>query len=162
MEMMDIVNENDEVVGTASKDQIYAQKHMHRIAHVLVFDSMDRLLLQKRSADHVYCPSHWSTSVGGHVQAGESYIDGAMREYLEELGTSSHLEHIGTDRFDGDQGITKFLGTYKTTCEEPFNLDTNDIDSVEFFTLDEVRSMLESGEPFHPELMFILDRYFGV
>ena len=39
MEILDQVNENDEVIGNASRDEIYDKKLMHRIVHVLVFNA---------------------------------------------------------------------------------------------------------------------------
>lgn len=61
-EILDIVNTEDQVVGQATREDVYAQKHMHRIVHVVVRDKAGRFLLQIRSATVKYRPLHWVTS----------------------------------------------------------------------------------------------------
>jgi isopentenyldiphosphate isomerase len=96
-EILDIINMDDQVIGQATREDVYAQKHIHRIIHVIVRDSSGRQLLQLRSAESKYLPLHWSTAVGGHVHAGESYEDAARREMEEEIGiTGSALREVGT------------------------------------------------------------------
>ncbi|MCA9460196.1 MAG: NUDIX domain-containing protein, partial [Nanoarchaeota archaeon] len=83
MELLDIVNRKDEVIGVASKEDVYKKSLTHRIVHILIFNDKNELALQLRSKKVSFCPSHWSTSVGGHVQSGESYEGAALREYQE-------------------------------------------------------------------------------
>ncbi len=85
-EILDIINMDDQVIGQATREDVYAQKHMHRIVHVIVRDSAGRFLLQIRSETVKYLPLHWSTAVGGHVQTGETYKEAAWRELEEEIG----------------------------------------------------------------------------
>jgi isopentenyldiphosphate isomerase len=47
-------------------------------------------------------PGLWDISVAGHVTAGESAIDAAIRETFEEIGltvAAEELTHIGTLRY---------------------------------------------------------------
>ncbi|MEI6711578.1 MAG: NUDIX domain-containing protein [bacterium] len=85
-EILDIINLNDQIIGQDTKENIYLEKHMHRIVHIFIKDSSGRQLLQLRSIKSSYLPLHWSTAVGGHVQSGESYEDAARREMTEEIG----------------------------------------------------------------------------
>lgn len=58
------------------------------------------MLLQRRAAQKDSWPLLWDVSVAGHVAAGESAYDAAVREAREELGIEvSRLEHLGTLRF---------------------------------------------------------------
>lgn len=96
-EILDIINMDDQVIGQATREDVYANRHIHRIIHVIVRDSSGRQLLQLRSAGSKYLPLYWSTAVGGHIHAGESYEDAARREMEEEIGiTGSELRQIGT------------------------------------------------------------------
>lgn len=160
MEFLDIVDRNDNVIGTASKDDIYKKSLCHRIAHVLIFDNEGKMILQKRSNKVSFCPNHWSTAVGGHVQSGETYEEGALREYQEELGVKSNLELIGKDFYSAPNSPDKFLAIFKTQYNDAFNHDPEVVSEVRAFTVQEIKSMVENGEKFHPELIFIINKYF--
>lgn len=158
MEFLDIVDEHDAVVGRASHGDIYANKHAHRIVHVLLYNKRGEMALQMRSRQKSFCPLHWSTAVGGHVQSGETYEQAALREFEEELGTTAELRHLRKDRYADHRGITKFLTTYTAQYEGPFEVNPEEVDRIEFFSRDKLRQMVADGEKFHPELLFLLER----
>lgn len=160
MEMLDIVDINDNIVGTASKEDVYKKSLCHRIAHVLIFNDGGKMALQLRSSNVSFCPKHWSTAVGGHVQAGETYEQGAMREYAEELGVNSRLEYVGKDLYKAPNCPAKFIVIFKTKFNGPFQPDAEAVDRVDFFSPDETSRMISNKEKFHPELLFILKKYF--
>jgi isopentenyl-diphosphate delta-isomerase type 1 len=107
-EIYNIVDENDCIIGQASRKHIHQNKLLHRSAHILVFNSKKELFLQKRALCKDESPGLWDTSCAGHVDAGESYKDCAHRELLEELDLKAvlkpsikisarketHMEHI--------------------------------------------------------------------
>jgi len=160
METLDIVNDRDEVIGQATKKEIYAQKLPHRIVHVLVYDDQGRMLLQKRAETVFFAPGHWSTAVGGHVQAGETYEAAALREYDEELGTTSPLEFLFSDVFR-DKGYTKYLHVYRASLAGELKPNPVEVAEVRAFTDAELCALDPEIDLVHPELSFILARLFG-
>ena len=160
MEYLDIVDENDNVIGQATHDDIYKNKHNHRIVHVMIFDDQGRIGLQLRTMNKSFAPGHWSTIVGGHVQAGETYLEGAKREMMEEIWIDIPLEELFCDSYhDIDcSGTTKFLTTYKAVYNGPFNPNPEDIERLEFFSPEEIKKMIKNDEKFHPELLFLLNK----
>jgi 8-oxo-dGTP pyrophosphatase MutT (NUDIX family) len=48
-------------------------------------DGVDQLLLQLREGTG-YMDGHWAAAAAGHVEAGESVLEAAVREAAEELG----------------------------------------------------------------------------
>lgn len=160
MEYMDIVNKNDEVIGSASREDIYANSLCHRIAHVLLFDCEGKMILQKRSHNISFCPDHWSTAGGGHVSAGETYEQAAQRELEEEIGVKCNLEFVGKDFYRGDGVPDKFLTTFKSQFDGIFKLDQEEVSDVRSFTINQMKEMIEDGAKFHPELIFILNKYY--
>jgi len=160
MEYLDIVDENDQVIGQASKDDIYRQSLRHRIVHVLIFIDDGKMVLQKRSNQVSFCPNHWSTAVGGHVQAGENYEKAAIREYQEELGTNSNLELIGKAAYSASDSPNKFLTIFKTQFNGPFKPDPTVVSEIGMFDMVKIKNMINNGDKFHPELIFILKKYY--
>lgn len=132
MEYLDIVDENDKVLGKAPKDDIYNKKLVHRIVHILVFNDQGEMALQLRSKTVKFCPSHWVTSVGGHVQSGETYEEAALREYKEELCATSKIEFFSKDFYGDDGGLKKFLVTFKTINNGPFDVEKRAVKSLFF------------------------------
>jgi len=160
MEFLDIVDKNDKIIGRATRDDIYKKSLCHRIAHVLVFNNEEKMFLQMRSKKVSFCPNHWSTAVGGHVQSGETYTEAAMREYQEELGTQSELFLVGKDFYSAPNSPDKFLTTFKTFFEGQLNPNPEEVSRVENFSIKKIKEMIENGEKFHPELLFILNKYY--
>lgn len=158
LEIMDIVDNDDNVIGSAPRDEVYDKLLCHRIVHVLIFNDEGRLALQLRSPNVSFCPGHWSTTVGGHVQSGETYEQAALREYQEELGTKSELEFLSKDFYTKPGRPNKFLVTFKAKSNGPFVPDREAVDRVDFFTIEQVKDMIANGEKFHPELLFILKK----
>ena len=86
LELLDVVDENDRVIGVKTRSEIHALGLMHRAVHILVFNSIGELFIQKRSMSKDNNPGLWDSSAAGHVDSGEDYYDCAVRELDEELG----------------------------------------------------------------------------
>jgi len=160
MEYLDIVNNNDEVIGQCTVSESYDKLLPHRISHIFIFNNEGKMLLQKRTEEEKFCPNHWSTAVGGHVQAGESYEEAAIREYEEELRTKSELEFIGKTIYEKENIPKKFLTIFKSNFNGPYNINLDEVAAVDSFSIEEIKNMIESGEKFLPELLFILEKYY--
>jgi isopentenyldiphosphate isomerase len=100
---VDIVDENDAVIGRATRQEAHDRGLLHRAVHVLIFDRDGKLILQKRAEDPEgtrFNPNRWTSSVSGHVTAGDTYDATAQREVTEELKLPipPSLKYIGKVR----------------------------------------------------------------
>lgn len=84
-ELFDVVDAEDRVVGQASRSEVHACGLLHRAVHVLWLHPRGELALQRRSYAKDTCPGLLSTSCAGHLDAGEDYLQAAVRELAEEL-----------------------------------------------------------------------------
>ena len=109
MEMYDVVDSLDRVIGTATRREIHQKGLLHRSVHILVFNSKGELYLQKRSLNKDENPGYWDTSAAGHVNAGEDYMTSAHRELEEELGIR---------RTSGDWPLHRLSGNVRRTCPD--------------------------------------------
>ena len=112
---------------------------IHRSVHVVILDSSgQKILLQKRSARKDIQPGKWDTAVGGHVDAGESVENAAVRELSEELGISGDLQFFFTSTIRNDiesENVTVF----KLISDGPFEFSRDEIDEIRFWDLDDFR-----------------------
>ena len=91
MEYIDIFDENNNPMGKIKeKTKAHEEGNFHRTAHIWIINGKKELLLQKRSATKKSHPNCWDISGAGHIRAGESVIEGAIRELKEELGIEAN------------------------------------------------------------------------
>lgn len=87
-ELFDVVDADDHVIGTATRADVHARNHLHRAIHVFLRNKRGDILLQQRSMEKDVHPGDWDSSVSGHLNAGESYEQAAVREIHEEMGVT--------------------------------------------------------------------------
>ncbi len=134
-EIFDIVNERDEVIGQLPRSQVHREGHKHRAVHVLVFNALGEIFLQKRSMAKDCFPGAWDSSASGHVDSGEDYDACAVRELGEEIGLTvkaapARLFKIPACAATGQE----FCWVYRLQSEGPFVLQPEEIERAEWFT----------------------------
>lgn len=138
-EVFDIVDESDVVVGTATRSEVHGNPALiHRVAHVLVFNQRGELFLQKRVETKDVQPGKWDTSVGGHVDSGESYEHAARREMAEELSISD----VDLDPLYGylhrNPYESEMVRTFRATWNGAIIVEPSEISAGRFWTLEEI------------------------
>lgn len=142
-EHLDIVDYQGNVIGSALRSEIHGNPSLiHRVVHILVFNTKGKILLQKRSRLKDVAPGRWDTSVGGHVGLGEDLAVSLQREMHEELGISGleseHLyAYIHTNHYE-----TELVTTYRCIYDGAISFNREEIDEVRFWTFDEIRGMI--------------------
>ncbi len=106
-EILDIVNDSDEVIGQAERDRVHREGLVCRLVYVCFYTSNREIILQKRSDTKKNDPGKLTTTVSGHVASGQSYLEAAVRETVEESGievSADDLKELGVVRADYVQG----------------------------------------------------------
>lgn len=86
-ELLDLVNEKDEVIGTVWKSEAHKDPtKIHREIAIAVFNDRGETLFQRRSLKKTLDPGMWQLTAAGHVGAGELPEVAAVREVEEEVG----------------------------------------------------------------------------
>lgn len=141
MELFDLVDEDDNVVGTTDKATAHGSKQLHRVAAVYVFNDKGELYVQvHKSSGGLY-----DHSIGGHVSQGETYAGAAQREADEELGIKQPLNELVT--FYSDEGIyLHMFGLFECTADNGWKFEPNDeVEEIIPMKLGEIRKYMESN-----------------
>lgn len=133
-EYLDLVDENDVVIGKKLRSEIYAEKlSNYRVANAFIVNSKGEMWIPRRTADKKIYPSCLDMSVGGHVESGEGYDETFKREVAEEL-------NIDTDKVEcrllghltpKNAGVSSNMNLYEIKMDEA--PDYNKDDFVEYF-----------------------------
>ncbi len=91
-----LVNEQDEMTGTAGKMEVHKEGLLHRAFSIFIFDPDGRMLLQQRAEGKYHGGLLWTNACCSHPFPGEQVEDAAVRRLREEMGFSVPLEKIFT------------------------------------------------------------------
>jgi isopentenyl-diphosphate Delta-isomerase len=142
-EYIDIADKDGKLTGKSELKSIIHQKgHYHHTAHIWFYTQSDEILLSQRSEKKAICPLMWDVSVAGHIDAGESITQAAIRETQEEIGLSiseSDLHKIGVfECFQSyENGIkdNEFHNTFISELKVPIATLTRQAEEVDAFKL---------------------------
>ncbi len=138
-ELVDIVNEKNNVVGSASVAKAHEKKLLHRVVGVFVFDVDGSLYLQTGNKyGKIDLP------VGGHVQHGETYEDAAKREMLEEIGLNVQVQQI-TTFLPENARLGHYWGLYTATAPEGWQFEaTEEVSSLSELDIETIKRKMQS------------------
>ncbi len=143
-EIFDLVDEEDRVIGCASRREVHQKKLMHRSVHVFVFNSSDELFLQKRAESKDECPGYWDTSSSGHVDSGEDYATAANRELKEELCISEPLTFVMKLKA-GPETYWEHVWCYRCVSEKKIIINRDEISEGRFWSAEEIDVAIENN-----------------
>lgn len=143
-EILDIVDENDEVVGQARRADAYSQGLRHRCVFVQVRNPRGEVFVHRRTASKLVFPSLYDMFVGGVVGAGETYDDAALREAEEELGVTGLPRPLPLFTFLYDDGERRWWSAvYEVRCETPVHPQSEEVAWGAFMPEAELRQRLD-------------------
>ncbi|WP_229890804.1 NUDIX domain-containing protein [Streptomyces mashuensis] len=146
-ELLDIVDEQDRVVGQARRADAYARRLRHRSTFILVRDAAGRVFVHRRTDRKLVFPSHYDMFVGGVVGAGEEYDAAALREAEEELGVSGLPAPTPLFRFLYEAPEHSWWSAvYEVRCDLPVKPQEEEVAWYGFLTEEELGRRLEEWE----------------
>ena len=169
-EAVDIFDRDDRPTGRAvPKRQAHEQGLWHRSAHIWIYNDRRDILMQKRSSAKDTFPGLWDISVAGHISAGETPLDGALREIKEEIGTDAdarELEYLTTIHMEypyPQRGWTNREHCYVYLMNKNLNLaklvlQKEEVEAVRFFSPREFSELIKADRG----IIVPHDNYYGM
>ena len=160
-ELFPLVDELGKVIGSALRSECHnGSKLLHPVIHLHIVNNRGELLLQKRSANKDIQPGKWDTSVGGHIDYGESIEAALFREVGEELGITSFIPQFLRSFIFESEIEKEMVYTYKTIYEGSFSFDKNEIDEIRFWSIEKIKEYLNKNvftPNFESEFDFLIE-----
>lgn len=102
-EYYDILNEDGSKTGqTLPKSAVHNKELLHGSVFIWIYNKKGEVLLQLRSKDKKSFPGVWDVSVAGHISAGDTPLEAAVREIKEEIGVDIVAEDLTQVDFMSD------------------------------------------------------------
>ena len=155
-ELIDILTSDGKATGkTALKSEAHKNGWYHPTVHVWFYTDDGKVLLQKRAFVKKVFPNLWDVSVAGHIGAGESIINTAIREAKEEIGidiSESQLTKIGIrkDEIVHPNGIfdNEFKHIFLCKLTVPVSkltMQTDEVDDLQLFDISILKNTTKHG-----------------
>lgn len=146
-EVFDVVDINDRVIGQSTRGEVHNNKNLiHRSVGIAVFNSNQKIFLQRRSLTKDVDALLWTISCSGHVLSGEGYNETAKRELWEELGIQDTVINFLTKYIYKGLVETEITSLYKVVYNGEIVLQTEEILEGKFLSKEEVIRTLAAKE----------------
>jgi isopentenyldiphosphate isomerase len=163
MEFLDVVDDDDKVVGKALRSECHEKGLTHRTVMFFLFDKEGRVFVNKRAQNKEFFGGYHSIVFGGHVNAGQSYEEAVVREAEEETRIKTTPIKLGYFKKRLPEESENVMVYGFISDSEPKLLES-EIESGEFMDYEKILEALKERD-FLPEthdLLPILKDYLEV
>ncbi len=142
-EILDLVDENDRIIGNARRCDCHGDPRcLHRAVHLFVLNPQREIYLQKRSLQKRVQPGKWDTSVGGHISTGEGTVEALFREAEEELGLKCFSPTFMYSYIMRNDFESELVNTFLCIWDSEIVPNPEEISSGRFWREDEIIASL--------------------
>jgi len=157
MEMWDIYDRDRVKTGkTISRAEKLPEGSYHIVVHILIMNSKNEMLIQKRTLTKDKWPGRWDISIGGSIVAGEDSRIGAIRESKEEIGYDVNLENVRPAiTFNFERGFDDYYIILDDVDINTLKLQEEEVDEVKWASREEVIEMIKNNEFVNHHISFM-------
>lgn len=158
-EYIDVISPDGDLTGVSKpRSSVHQEGDWHRSVHVWILNNTHELLIQRRAFEKENHPGLWDVSCAGHITAGDSSRQAAVRELKEELGLTIQpdaLERMFTIEShyvlnDGTYIDNELVDVYllrKNIYLNSLTLQSEEVDSIKAISVDAFRKCVLSKDP---------------
>lgn len=158
-EVVDVLDEDGAVTGTATRAEVRAGRLWHRSVFVAVVSDAAGppglptaapgpgcVAVHQRAAWKDVWPGCWDVAFGGVLDAGESWDAAAARELAEEAGiVGAELVPVGEGAYE-DGAVRERARIYRVRHDGPLSCPDGEVAATAWVPLDELASWLAAHD----------------
>lgn len=164
LEILDLVDLNDHVIGVMERGDVYAQKLTNfRVINVFLRNTDNKLFIPRRQLSKRLFPGRLDVSAGGHVSSGETYFEACKKELREELNIdldSVQYSILGMLNPHNDS-VSAFMTVYEIRTDVTPAYNPDDFSEHYWLTAEEVLVRLEQGDTSKGDLPKLLKKFYA-
>jgi len=145
-EWVPLVDEDGRLIGKATRKEVHlGPGKLHPVIHLHIVNSKGEIYLQKRAMNKDTFPGKWDTSVGGHVDLGETIEQALLRETAEELNITG-IRPIPLTQYKWETRTeSELVFSFWTIYNATPIFNKQEIDEGRFWRILEIRKNLGTG-----------------
>jgi isopentenyl-diphosphate delta-isomerase len=149
MIQVQLVDRQDRPIGAMEKLLAHEKGELHRALSVLILNSKNEILLQRRALGKYHSPGLWTNTCCSHPYPGEVALEAAKRRLKEEMGMNANLEFVFKFLYkcDFDNGLIEheldhvFVGK---TDDTP-HLNTDEAMAFSWMSIQDLEASMEKN-----------------
>ena len=145
-ELFPVVADDGSVIGSATRGECHSgSRLLHPVVHLHVFNSRGEVYLQRRPDWKDIQPGKWDTSVGGHIDYGETPDQALVREVREELGITDFQPQFVDKYIFESTRERELVYVSRATYDGPVCPSNEELDGGRFWTIYEILAAIGKG-----------------
>lgn len=163
-EILDLVDENDQVIGAKKRSEVYAEGLSNfRVINAFIINDKGELWIPRRAAGKKIYPLCLDMSVGGHVESGETYDYSFKRETQEELNIDIDtvpyrlLGHLSPAK----DNVSAHMNVYEIRTNEAPDFNPTDFTEYYWLTPQAFFERVAQGEQMKSDLPKLVEIFYG-
>lgn len=166
-EILDLVDENDKVIGTIERSKTAGNKHKGylRAAELLIVNDKGQLWIPRRTMNKRIAPGGLDFSAAGHVASGDNYKETLEKEVYEEINLKlDKSKLVFLKKFHPRSDLPPyFRAVYLYHSNEVPKYNPEDFTEYFWLTPQELLGKIKAGEPAKQSLAetaeYLLNRF---
>jgi isopentenyldiphosphate isomerase len=147
-ELLDVVSDDDLIIGTELRSIVHQNGLQHRGVHVFLVTPDAQLLVQLRSRHKEVFPLALDCSVSEHLKTGEDYRQAAVRGLQEELGIErAMIQELVKFKMEYGPNDFEICTLYEGRLDiQRINYEPQEVEGMFYYHLDELKEIIQKGE----------------
>lgn len=165
LEYVILVDEKDNEIGQMEKLNAHQKGLLHRAFSVMIFNSNNQLLLQKRAYNKYHSGGLWTNTTCSHPRPGETILEAGLRRLNEEMGMTCELTQAFSFVYkaDLDKGLTEYELDHVLIgfSDETPHLNLEEANAFKWMSLKELQlDIMEHPDNYTEWFKILIDQYF--